>query len=102
MSEIKPWSKDNNLAFNKTKTKVFPFSGSRLSSHNDLDKNELIENFSTCDKIEGVKSKKLLGDKFDQHLKFEEHFTNVVKQFALSKRKIKSITPYKLDKQLQS
>ena len=74
LSEIKSWSKNNNLAFIK-KTKLFLFSASRLSSYHHLDENEIIDNFSTCNKIERVKRRKLLEVKFDQYLKFEKHFT---------------------------
>ena len=33
-----------------------------------------------CNKIERIKTKNLLGVKFDQFLKIEENFTNVIKQ----------------------
>ena len=80
LSEVKSWNKDNNLAFIKTKTKVFLFSFSRLQSTHlyHLDENELIESFFNCNKIERVKDYywKLC---FDQRLKFDEVFTNVIK-----------------------
>ena len=106
LSEVKSWNKDNNLAFIKTKTKVFLFSFSRLQSTHlyHLDENELIESFFNCNKIERVKDYywELC---FDQRLKFDEVFTNVIKQcssFIYSLRKVKRFAPNELRKQAES
>ena len=102
MSEIKLWTTDNNLAFNKTKTKVFLFSGSRLSRYHYLYKNELIKNASICDKIEELKARNYWQLNLINFFKIEEHFTNVIKQCVLSSRKIKNLAPYKLGKLAES
>jgi len=96
------WSKNNNLAFNSTKTKVMILSTNAMSRTHNLNNHEI--NISTSSKqLERVKTWKLLGLTVDEHFELKDHINKVIKESYATLRtlkKLKRFTSFMTRKQL--
>ena len=103
MESLHNWSNVvYNLALNPNKSKFMPFSTNQLSRRHDLDKQMLNIDYNNSS-IERVKTWKILGIHFDQHLNWNEHFEKLLKSTNKKLhqlRKLKRFTLFHIRKQL--
>jgi len=102
LRNLMSWSTDNNLIFNSTKTKTILFSTSQMSRVHNLAGSTLTIK-PQDEPIERVKSFKVLGITFTEHLKWNEHINRTIKNAFITLKSLKLIqrfTPYHVRKNL--
>ena len=73
------WSKNSNLLINPTKTKIMLFSTSQMSVTHHLAAQDLFLMRINHKNLEETKSWKVLGIKFNEHLKWNSHLDDVIR-----------------------
>ena len=101
LSNLKNWSSASNLVFNGNKTKAMLFSTKQMSRLHKLN----VDRNISCDDEQflSVKTLKILGITFNQHLEWTHHINNVIKScYSTLKalKQLKRIIPFKLKCQL--
>ena len=103
LTTLHQWSTSNNLVFNKTKTKSMLFATSAMMKRHDLENESVYSISINGQKLERIKTSKILGVHFNQNLTWEDHFSKLLSS-CYSKlrilRKIKRIAPFNIRKSL--
>ena len=102
LASLGTWSKHSNLALNAKKTKSMLISTSQMARVHSLSTHELGLTISEMP-LERVRLFKLLGVHIDEHLKWDEHISHLLKScygVLRTLRKLKNFTEFKLRKQL--
>lgn len=97
------WSRSTNLIFNSAKTKSILFSTKQMSITHKLHRENIFLINSTTENIERVKSLKILGITFTEHLAWNAHVNKSAETAYFSLRSLnllKRYTPYNIRKNL--
>jgi len=84
------WSKNNNLAFNASKTKSMIISTPTMSRIHGLDEKSIVVR-SGDKQLEAVKLWKLLGMKIDNKFELKEHISSIIKESYATLRTLKKL-----------
>ena len=79
LSNLSHWSTNENLLFNKVKTKSILFSTSQLAQKHQLSDSNIYQIKCNEKAVKRVQSTKRLGINFDENLSWKDHVNNVVK-----------------------
>ncbi len=102
MKKLNDWSNNSSLALNHKKTKAMLFSTQQMSRVHQLENYEP-RIFVNEHELERIKSCKLLGVHFNEHLKWDNHIRHITSAcYATLQilRKLKHLASYYLRKQL--
>ena len=103
LNNLSQWSTNENLLFNKDKTKSILFLTSKLAQKHQLSDSNKYQIKSTEKAVKRVQYTKLLGIRFDENLSQKDHVNNVVKSCYDTLRilrQFKCFTPLNVHKTL--
>ena len=103
LKALHQWSTSNNLVFNQAKTKSMLFATKAMFRTHNLDNESIYSTSINGQKLERIKTSKILGVNFNENLNWENHFSKILSS-CYSKlrvlRKIKRLAPYNVRKTL--
>ena len=94
LNAVEVWSKDTNLIFNPSKTKVLVISSRQMAQYHQLDSSNKVNIKCDNENIERVKEYKLLSIILDEHFELHSHVNKILKDGYSTLRILKLLKRY--------